>query len=934
MVFPRAASASVDAISGLQRIQKVFLQPLRKGAPFKIDPDQEFALEVKDVTFQWEMSLQVKQMQEKIFRAKRSEREKLKKAVAEAAKKAPPPFQVQGVNMVVPRGSLVAIVGAVGSGKSSLLQGLIGEMRIKSGEFSFSGKVAYCPQTAWIMNATVRDNVLFGQAWDEARYWNVIDQACLGPDLKVLGDGDATEIGEKGINLSGGQKQRVNIARALYFNADIIVFDDPLSAVDAHVGKALFTDAIGALRSAGKTVILVTHALHFLSDVDYIYTLANGRITEAGTYAELMEHDGAFSHLIQDFAGGKSNNESEKVEEEEIKPQKKKADKGGTKGKGQLISAEKRTTGSVPWQVYSEYLKAGRGLYTAPLLVTCMICMQAAQVLNSYTLIWWQSNTFHHGNSWYQVIYAMLGIAQAVFTYGVGLSMDEMGYWVSKNLHDNAINRIFYAPMSFFDTTPAGRILGIFGKDIDSIDNQLPVSMRLFALTNASLMGAVILVVIVEHYFLIAVAIVAFGYSSLSTFYRASARELKRLDAQLRSLMYAHFSESLSGLPTIRSYGEIDRFIADNQYFVDLQARASWLTASNQRWLAVRLDWLGALMPLVIGLLAVTDVSGISASQIGLILSYSVSLTQVSTLFTRQSAEVENYMSSVERLVQFSGDQVPQERPHHIPETQPPKEWPSPGAVEFNDVKMRYRKEMPLVLKGLTLSVKGGEKIGIVGRTGAGKSSLMLALFRIVELNEGSITIDGIDISTIGLKDLRTKIAMIPQDPLLFSGTIRTNLDPFSEYDDATLWDALKRSYLVDPEESDKSDKTANVKGFNLDSIIEADGANLSVGERSLLSLARALVKDSQVVVLDEATASVDLETDSKIQQTITTQFSHKTLLCIARTYHHCVFFSFCISNRIFRSSAYDYWLRPHSCHGPGHGRCTCNFSQLSFHRS
>lgn len=888
MIFPRAASASVDAISGLQRIQKMFLQPLRKGVPFKIDPDQEFALEVKDATFQWEMSLQVKQMQEKIFKAKRSEREKLKKAAAEAAKKAPPPFQVQNVNMAVPRGSLVAIVGAVGSGKSSLLQGLIGEMRVKSGSLSFSGKVAYCPQTAWIMNATVRDNILFGQPWDEARYWKVIEQACLGPDLKVLGDGDATEIGEKGINLSGGQKQRVNIARALYFNADVVIFDDPLSAVDAHVGKALFSDAIvGALRNAGKTVILVTHALHFLSDVDYVYMISNGRIQEAGTYTELMEREGEFQRLIQEFAGGKSNNESEKTEEETVKPQKKKTEKtaGTGKGQGRLISAEKRSTGSVSWKVYQAYLGAGRGLYTAPLLLTCMICMQIAQVLNSYTLIWWQSNTFHHTNSWYQVIYAMLGVAQAVFTFGVGISMDEMGYYVSRNLHDDAINRIFYAPMAFFDTTPAGRILGIFGKDIDSIDNQLPVSMRLFALTIATLMGAVILVVIVEHYFLIAVAIVAFGYSMLSNFYRASARELKRLDAQLRSLMYAHFSESLSGLPTIRSYGELDRFIADNQYYVDLQARASWLTATNQRWLAVRLDWLGALMPLVIGLLAVTDVSGISPSQIGLVLSYSVSLTQVSTLFTRQSAEVENYMSSVERLVQFSGDQVPQEKPHEIPENKPPKEWPSPGAIEFNDVQMRYRKEMPLVLKGLTLSVKGGEKIGIVGRTGAGKSSLMLALFRIVELTQGSITIDGIDISTVGLKDLRTKIAMIPQDPLLFSGTIRSNLDPFSQYDDAQLWDALKRSYLVDPADSEKSEKAANGKGFTLDSAIEADGANLSVGERSLLSLARALVKDSQVVVLDEATASVDLETDSKIQQTIQTQFSHKTLLCIARTY-------------------------------------------------
>ncbi|KAI0784237.1 ABC protein [Abortiporus biennis] len=909
MFLPRALSATTDAQNALVRLKKVFEAPLMEGEPFIVDPNQKLAVEIRAATFEWEESASAKEAREQAEKRKgKGSKTGGAAGLDEKIKDQAPPFQVKDVTMLVARGSLVAVVGSVGSGKSSLLQGIIGEMRKVKGHVSLGGRVAYCPQSAWIQNATLRENILFGQPFESDRYWKAIEDASLIPDLQVLADGDLTEIGEKGINLSGGQKQRVNIARALYFNADIVIFDDPLSAVDAHVGKALFADAIlGALKNQGKTVILVTHALHFLSQCDYIYTIGNGRIEEQGTYQDLVKNQGEFARLMKEFGGMEREEEEEAEEHDAIEAQpiaktsgvdaaKEKSEKkirsgaGTGKLEGRLIVAEKRTTGSVGWKVYGEYLKAGHGYVTGPLLLVFLVIMQLGTIMNSYTLVWWQANTWNRPNSFYQILYACLGIAQAVFTFAVGMVMDEMGYFVSQNLHVQAITNIFYAPMSFFDTTPVGRILSVFGKDVDNIDNQLPVSMRLFVLTIGNMIGAVLIITILEHYFIIAAFGIGVGYQYFAAFYRESAREIKRLDSMLRSLLYAHFAESLSGLPTIRSYGEVPRFLGDNEYYIDLEDRANFLVATNQRWLAIRLDFLGGCMTFIVAILAVVGVSGINPAQIGLVLTYTTSLTQMCGMVTRQSAEVENYMQSVETMVHYSrGDEIAQEAPHEIQETKPPAEWPAEGAIQFKDIVMRYRPGLPYVLKGLSLDIRGGEKIGVVGRTGAGKSSLMLALFRIVELPSGSITIDGIDISTIGLRDLRTKVAIIPQDPLLFSGTIRSNLDPFALYDDARLWDALRRSYLIESTPDDfkkprpsSSGASTPVNRFNLDTIVEAEGANLSVGERSLLSLARALVKDSKVVVLDEATASVDLETDAKIQQTIQTQFSDKTLLCIA----------------------------------------------------
>ncbi|KAJ6518372.1 ABC protein [Mycena vulgaris] len=906
MFLPRALSAIADARNALTRLSVVFHAQLREGDAFVVDPAMTDAVRVEGASWVWEAfpdaakEAEAKEAKEKgkgeKDKGKRADEDDDEKEGDTGGEAETEPFALRDITLSIPRGTLAAIVGRVGSGKSSLLQGLVGDMRCVEGGWRFGGRVAYCPQAAWIQNATLRDNVLFGQAWEEERYWRVMEDACLLPDLQLLADGDLTEIGEKGINLSGGQKQRVNIARALYYGAEICIFDDPLSAVDANVGKALFHSAIQGLVAQGKTVLLVTHALHFLSQCDYIYTLDGGRIAEAGTYKELIDRGGEFARLDREFGGREAQTEKEGEEEEEgqvqvVTVEDAKAKSAGAEGtgkiEGRLIVKEHRTTGGVSWGVYGYYLKAGGGWLTVPPVVLAAVLMQGAQVANSYALVWWQDDTFNKSFTFYQVLYALLGIAQAVFTYLLGLLMDIFAVEVSRNLHHEAILNIFHAPMSFFDTIPMGRIISIFGKDIDTIDNSLPMSMRMFIIVLAGVFGSVIVITILEHYFIVAAVLIMFGFGYFAAFYRASALEMKRLDSMLRSILYAHLSESLTGLPTIRSYGEIARFIEDNKYYIDLENRALFLTVTNQRWLAVRLDALGSILVFLVAIFAAVGVSGISPAEIGLILTYTTSLTQMFAVTTRLSAEVENYMNSVERVVHYArGDVVPKEAAHEsTPEHKPPAQWPALGAIQFKNVTMAYRPGLPNVLHGISLDIKAGEKIGVVGRTGAGKSSLTLCLLRIVEY-EGEIVVDGVDIGKIGLTDLRSNIAIIPQEPTLFSGTVRTALDPFSKYDDTRLWDALRRSYLVETRPSTPNatdlDVSASAHRLTLDSVIEADGANLSVGERSLLSLARALVKDSRVVILDEATASVDLETDNKIQRTIQTQFRDRTLICIA----------------------------------------------------
>ncbi|KAF7375201.1 Oligomycin resistance ATP-dependent permease YOR1 [Mycena sanguinolenta] len=855
MFLPISFSAIADALNASHRLYDVFVAETFEDLQLR-DDTLDVAVEVKDASFTWDGPPPDTDDGKKKKGKKLTALEKAANTAAameQAKVDEERVFKMTNLNFSIPRGQLVAIVGPVGSGKTSLFA-----------RHDWRDAKNFC---AWIQNATIRENICFGLPFEEEKYWKA--------------------VGEKGISLSGGQRQRLNICRSIYSDTDIQIFDDPLSALDAHVGKAVFHNVLQNTLQ-GKTRILVTHALHFLPYVDYVIAIADGRIVERGTYEELIKTEGEFARFVAEF-GSKEQSPGNSSEKEEaaiaVAPQAE-ARKKAAAGAG-MMQQEERNIGSISGSVYKAYISAGNGKWIVPLLILSLVLLQGANVMSSYWLVYWQERKWPRSEGFYMGIYAMFGVSQAITFFLMGSTFALLTYFASQNLHKRALTRVMHAPMSFFETTPLGRIMHRFTKDCDTIDSTLGEALRMFFATAANILGAVILIAIILPWFLIAVACVFSLYAWFAAFYRSSAREIKRLDAILRSALYTHFSESLSGLATIRAYGVSERFKHDNERFVDVENRAYWLTITNQRWLGVRLDFLGSLLTFVVSMLSVGARFSVSPAQTGLVLAYILSVQQAFGWMVRQSAEVENDMNSVERVLHYATE-VEQEAPNEIPENKPPAPWPANGQIEMKDVVLRYRPGLPAVIKGISMTVQAGEKIGIVGRTGAGKSSIMTALFRLVELTSGSIIIDGVDISKVGLGDLRNGLAIIPQDPLLFSGTLRSNLDPFNLADDATLWDALRRSYLVDPVKREgsidegPSGASTPMNKFTLDSVIEDEGQNLSVGQRSLVSLARALVKDAKILVLDEATASVDYETDRNIQDTIAHEFADRTILCIA----------------------------------------------------
>ncbi|KAI9755932.1 MAG: hypothetical protein M1835_000778 [Candelina submexicana] len=786
------------------------------------------------------------------------------------------PFKLRDMDFTIGRNELVAVIGGVGSGKSSLLAALAGDMRRTSGEIMMGASRALCPQSAWIQNATVKENILFGKEYDEEYYNQVIDACALRADLDMLPNDDLTEIGERGITVSGGQKQRLNIARAIYFNSDIVLMDDPLSAVDAHVGRHIFDNAIsGLLRD--KCRILATHQLHVLSRCDRIIWLHDGRIETVDTFENLMANNEAFVKLMSSTAQEEQGEFEDLVNDDEVEEEKKDQKKRkASKPAAALMQIEEKAVKSVGWNVYRAYITASGSILNGPVIIMLLIISQGANIVTSLWLSFWTSNKFGYSTGTYIGVYAALGLVQALLMFFFSVTLTMLGTKSSRVMLHRAITRVLRAPMSFFDTTPLGRITNRFSKDVDIMDNNLTDAMRMYFFTLAMIISVFILIIVYFHYFAIALGPLLLTFLFSAGYYRASAREMKRHEAVLRSVVFAKFSEALSGTACIRAYGLQDRFIGDIRQSIDDMDGAYYLTFSNQRWLSVRLDCIGNLLVLTTGILVVTSRFNVSPSIGGLVLSYILSIVQLIQFTVRQLAEVENAMNATERL-HYYGTQLEEEAPLHLTNVRPT--WPEKGEIIFDNVQMRYRAGLPLVLRGLSMKVSGGERIGIVGRTGAGKSSIMSALFRLIELSGGSITIDGENISRVGLKDLRSRLAIIPQDPTLFRGTIRTNLDPFNEHTDLELWSALRQSDLVS---SDASLTDKSPGRIHLDGVVEEEGLNFSLGQRQLMALARALVRGSQIIVCDEATSSVDMETDQKIQKTIQEGFKGKTLLCIA----------------------------------------------------
>ncbi|ODQ63098.1 hypothetical protein NADFUDRAFT_72210 [Nadsonia fulvescens var. elongata DSM 6958] len=816
---------------------------------------------------------------------------------------------LEKISMDIKRGEFVVVTGSIGSGKSSLLSAMTGGMRKTSGSVEVSGSVTFCSQP-WIQNATIKHNIVFGEDKGEEWYRKIIDVCSLERDFESLPAGDQTEVGERGITLSGGQKARINLARAVYSDSDIILLDDVLSAVDAHVGKHIVEKCILGLMSK-KTRVLATHQLNILEYADKVIFLNGSSNIEMGTLADITARSQGFRDLLEYASNQEAVEEEEEVVEEEEenggslmkkkssvsqKVQKKDVESGDSDNepRGVLMQKEDRATDSVSLNVYMAYIKTGAGSLTyvfIPVFILMVTLANGSQIMSSTWLSWWTYDNFKRGSGFYIGIFVMLALLSGIFMFIFFYMLTVVGNHAATGLHLQAVKAVLHAPMAFFDTTPLGRIINRFSKDADTMDNEISDQTRLFISTLSQIIGVFVIAIVYLPWFALALIPFFGGFLLASSYYRASAREIKRLDSLGRSVVFSHFAESLNGLVTINAFPSApERFIAKNEKSIDNMNSAYFMTISNQRWLSLRLDFCASCLTLVLSLLCVTRTFHINPSSVGLIISYMLQITGMLSLMVRNMAQVENNMNSVER-VHYYASKVEPEAPYRIPETAPPTNWPESGRIKFQNLSMAYRPGLPLVLKNIVVDIKGGEKIGICGRTGAGKSSIMSSLYRLSEASAGSVLIDDLDISKLGLYELRSKLSIIPQDPTLFQGTVRSNIDPFDKSTDFELWDALRRSWLIDESDAEKMKTSINAETgvsngmtskFHLDSPVNDEGTNFSLGERQLIALARALVRKSQILILDEATASVDYETDHKIQSTITKEFSYCTILCIA----------------------------------------------------
>ncbi|KAJ8102129.1 P-loop containing nucleoside triphosphate hydrolase protein [Lipomyces tetrasporus] len=818
------------------------------------------------------------------------------------------PPALKNIDFVARKGGLACIVGRVGSGKSGFMQAILGDLFKEHGSVVVRGRVAYAAQSPWIMNATVRDNITFGYRFDADFYEKTVKACALIDDFAALPDSDETLVGEKGISLSGGQKARLSLARAVYARADVYILDDPLSAVDQHVGRHLIDNVLGPNGLlASRTRVLATNSITVLSQASNIVMLRDGEIIEQGTYEEVMTSKAEIYNLIKEF-GKKTVTEVEGTEgqvitvesgvsldDEAVLKKSGRRDSVGTLRRASTASikrpqivdeeSQKRShqakehseQGQVKWAVYKEYAKAAN-LFAVILSIALLAGCQGFELLGTVWLEHWSEVNTAVGENpntgMYLGVYSVLGFVASALAVGQTLVLRIVcTIQASRKLHNQMAEAIVRSPMSFFDTTPVGRIINRFTTDIYRIDDVLGgVFAMLFNDTIYVCFTFIVISATLPAFIPLILPVTAL-YLYYQRFYLRTSRELKRLDSVSRSPIYAHFQESLSGVNTIRAFRQSDRFSTTNELHVDHNLRAYFLSINTSRWLGVRLEFACSLVIFATAGLSIVNVSsgGVSAGLVGLAMTYALQVTRSLAFIVRLTSDIEVNTVSVERILEYA--RLPSEAPAIIPNRRPPAAWPGAGEVVFEHYSTRYREGLDLVLKDINLHIKPREKVGIVGRTGAGKSSLTLALFRMIEPEEGHIDIDALDTSTIGLSDLRQRLAIIPQDSQAFEGTIRDNLDPAHAHDDTELWEVLELSHLK--EHVSKMDGGLSAR------VAEA-GSNLSVGQRQLMSLARALLTPSKVLVLDEATAAVDVETDQILQETIRKEFKDRTILTIA----------------------------------------------------
>ncbi|XP_044431466.1 ABC transporter C family member 10 [Triticum aestivum] len=788
---------------------------------------------------------------------------------------------LKNINLLVKAGEKIAICGEVGSGKSTLLAAVLGEVPKTEGTIQICGKIAYISQNAWIQTGTVQDNILFGSSMDRERYHNTLARCSLVKDLEMLPYGDRTQIGERGVNLSGGQKHRVQLARALYQNADIYLLDDPFSAVDAHTATSLFNEYVMSALS-DKTVLLVTHQVDFLPAFDSILLMSDGEVIRSAPYQDLLADCEEFKDLVnahKDTMGVSdlnNNTHNQRAKEVSIK------ETVGIHGsrytesvkpspEDQLIKKEERETGDAGVKPYMLYLRQKKGFLYFSLCMISHIIFIAGQILQNS---WMAANVQNPHVSMLKLIsvYIIIGACTMIFLLSRSLGVVVLGMQSSRSLFSQLLNSLFRAPMSFFDSTPLGRILSRVSSDLSIVDLDIPFAFvlslgtSLNAYTNLGVLAAVTWQVLFVAVPMIVLAI------RLQRYYLASAKELMRINGTTKSALANHLGESISGAITIRAFEEEDRFFEKNLDLVDKNASPYFYNFAATEWLIQRLEIMSAaVLSSSAFVMALLPQGTFTPGFVGMALSYGLSLNTSFVSSIQTQCNIANQIISVERVSQYMD--IPSEAAEVVEENRPLPDWPQVGDVELRDLKIRYRKDAPLVLHGITCRFEGGNKIGIVGRTGSGKTTLIGALFRLVEPAEGKIIIDSVDISTIGLHDLRSRLGIIPQDPTLFQGTIRYNLDPLGQFSDQQIWEVLHKCQLLEAVQD---------KEQGLDSHVVEDGSNWSMGQRQLFCLGRALLRRCRILVLDEATASIDNATDALLQKTIRTEFKHCTVITVA----------------------------------------------------
>ncbi|KAJ2088972.1 hypothetical protein IW138_003813 [Coemansia sp. RSA 986] len=932
-------------------------------------------------------------------------------------------FSLKDVNVRFPRGGLSIVAGPTGSGKSSLLSALVGEMTLVRGrvllptidssmladdnekyrdliELSSEGlairDIAYVAQESWLRNATIRENILFGEPYNQERYEEVLRVCALKPDLRILVAGDMTEIGERGVTLSGGQKQRVALARAVYSSRRILLIDDCLSAVDSHTGKHILMECLLSKTKLmqGRTRVLVTHHVAMcLPYAQYMVMMHEGRITLKGTPAEL-KNKSTLSFALLASQGDKVNSNADKQRNEassaskgkgiasnikqdsndsttnvvnDTKPEdkynkehlRKLAEKKGIDPnsdlsvlQGILIKDEEREEGYVKLEVWKTFMLACGSKVFWGYLVSILLVSEAIVALRSYWIKLWvasagsntsdfgilSSSSFalasaeslayasghslwlsplvpringlngdgimnssmlssHHSPMYWLGIYTLLGFISVAWTVLLWYSMFTGRLKMARKMHRQLIRTVVHAVPRFYDSTPIGRIINRFSRDMAIIDGSALESIMVWFREIVGVLAV---------YFIVTAAIPAFAIAAILTigmflmivfYYLNTSRELHRLESNSMSPLLSLFGEAIQGVTTIRAFGAKHYYIKEAINRINAHNRTYYTVWAANRWLSVRVDAASSMVSATAAVFILFNLDWIDAGMAGFILSYAMSFSENMLWVIRDYSYNEMNMNAVERIMQYL--KVEQEAAlESDPEDRPPAVWPRKGDVQIEGLVVEYVPGVP-VLHDISLSAKHSEKIGVVGRTGAGKSTMSLALLRFIEASKGRIVLDGVDISKIGLEDLRRNVTIIPQDPVLFNGTIRFNLDPFDEHPDELLWDALKRTHLVRERGSQTTSTAASITEgtsdeapmlermagifTSLDAEIKANGQNLSLGQRQLVALARALVRRSKLIIMDEATASVDFDTDNRIQRTIRgPEFANSTLFCIA----------------------------------------------------